>query len=337
MREEDIRPASLFNQYLSLVAADVQRYFADKSTFVDTPCPACTSSDCAAAFVKEACQYSECNACGTLFLSPRPRPEQLDAYYQQGEAVRFWSTDFFRHTAEARRERMFRPRAALVADIVARSDLEVGRHAFADVGSGYGVFLEEVSNLSIFETVVGIEPAPPLAQVCRDKGFAVLPETVETVAEDSQFRFDFVSAFEVLEHVFAPDDFLSAILHILRPGGILLLTTLTVSGFDIQVLWDESKSVHPPMHINLLSLDGMSKLFSRCGFETVEICTPGELDLDIVANTLAERPDLDVPRFVRSLVQAGAEARANFQAFLKQNLLSSHIRVVARRPLSDRA
>jgi hypothetical protein len=141
----------------------------------------------------------------------------------------------------------------------------------------------------------------------------------------------FATAFEVLEHLFDPSAFLKAVKRSLVPDGVLLLTTLTVTGFDIQVLWEYSKSVYPPHHINLLSVNGTRQLMERNGFEVMEITTPGELDVDIVRNMLRESPELKIPRFVRRIIDAPEDVRSDFQSFLKRNGLSSHMRVIAKR------
>jgi hypothetical protein len=110
-----------------------------------------------------------------------------------------------------------------------------------------------------------------------------------------------------------------------------MFTTLTVSGFDIQVLWENSKSVYPPHHINLLSIEGFRRLVERSGLELISLQTPGELDVDIVRNTQHENPEIEVSRFGRSIINSPEEVRANFQDFLKQNKLSSHAQIIVRR------
>ncbi len=109
------------------------------------------------------------------------------------------------------------------------------------------------------------------------------------------------------------------------------MTTLTVTGFDIQVLWEHSKSVNPPQHINLLSVNGIEHLVARSGFQVIDVSTPGQLDLDIVRNITNENPDIELPRFVRHLVhESTPETQQAFQKLLQEQNLSSHIRVVAR-------
>jgi hypothetical protein len=174
-----------------------------------------------------------------------------------------------------------------------------------------------------------VEPAANLAAVCRQRGFRIIEVPVEAIPVGG-VRADVVTVFETLEHVADPCEFLTAIRRILSTGGVMLLTTLTVSGFDIQVLWEHSKSICPPQHINFLSLEGLQRLVTRAGLDLVELATPGRLDVDIVANALAEDPNLPVPRVVRSLLERGPAAREEFQAFLQRHHLSSHVRVVAR-------
>jgi 2-polyprenyl-3-methyl-5-hydroxy-6-metoxy-1,4-benzoquinol methylase len=329
MKESEIRPLDLFNRYLELCKQDIGRFFKDRSNFVKMACPACSSTEEEPGLEKFGFTYVLCGECGTLYVSPRPSADSLDAYYREAESVRFWSTHFYKETAETRREKMFRPRAQLVSELVARYALPEGA-TFVDVGSGYGIFLEEVQRLGWFQTVMGIEPNPEMAEICRQRGFPIIQKQAEAV-QVGEVQTDFVTAFEVLEHVFEPLDFLIAMRRMLKPGGILLFTTLTVSGFDLQVLWEHSKSIYPPHHINLISVEGIQRLVERAELQPLELSTPGRLDVDIVANMVKENPTLPLPRFVSYLLHARDEAtHQDFQRFLSQNRLSSHIRVIAK-------
>ena len=326
MKEAEIRPQELFNRYLELSRQDVNRFFGAGSARVDTPCPACASPLQDSSFVKQGFRYVLCGDCGSLYASPRPPEELLSDFYIGAESVRFWSTHFYKETADARRVKMFRPRAALAREVATTHG--AGRDRLVDVGSGYGIFLDEVRKLDCFDSLVGIEPNPDLAKVCRELGFQVIEKRVETIA-DGDCEADLATSFEVLEHVYDPLAFLVAMRNLLTPGGLMILTTLTVTGFDIQVLWERSKSVNPPHHINLLSLEGLRVLVERAGLRMVDLSTPGQLDVDIVANILAEDPGISVPRFVSRILAGGDGARAAFQQFLSQHRLSSHVRVVA--------
>jgi SAM-dependent methyltransferase len=333
VKEADIRPADLFNRYLELSRADVERFFPDHSNFVIVQCPACGDGRSSPGLVKLGFTYVSCLACGSLYANPRPSAAALDDFYRNAESVRFWSTNFFKETAEARRERMFRPRAELVSRLTREHGR--GNSLFVDVGAGYGILLEEVRRQAIFDEVIGIEPSPHLAADCRARGFRVVEKPIESVSAE-ECQASFATTFEVLEHVFSPRDFLAAIAAVLEPGGLALWTTLTVSGFDIQVLWENSKSVYPPHHLNLISVRGMRELIARSGFNCIDISTPGRLDVDIVCNAAKEQPALELPRFVSYLIgEAGDETRIEFQRFLSSNLLSSHIQVVAAKSASN--
>ncbi|MBI4061603.1 MAG: methyltransferase domain-containing protein [Elusimicrobia bacterium] len=327
MKEAEIRPRELFDRYLLLSSQDAQALLSARAGFIDVPCPACASPDAIPAFKKQGFNYVLCRACASLYVSPRPTPEQLLSFYRDGEAVKFWSSEFFRQTAEARREKMFRPRAQLISKLAGRASSGAPQ-TLVDIGAGYGLFLEEMKKLDVFHTLVGLEPGPDMADICRARGFRIIQKVAENAAVDD-CSADFATAFEVLEHVFDPLLFLSGARRLLRPGGQLIFTTLAASGFDIQVLWDRSKSVYPPHHLNLLSAVGIEMLVARAGFSLLELSTPGELDVDIVANMADQDKNLPLPRFVSQILACDEDGRRQFQSFLTHNRLSSHIRVVA--------
>lgn len=328
LKEAEIRPQELFNKYLTLAARDAEVFFSNHDGFLKVACPACGEKKQEPAFNKLGFSYVLCADCGSLYVSPRPPQERFDSFYRDGESVKFWATDFFKHTEAARREKMFRPRALILKELLAKRPDSGG--SFIDIGAGYGIFLEEVAALGKFKRVSGIEPGPALAEVCRGKGFEIVMKPVEAV-KPAECQADWMTAFEVLEHVFSPVEFLTAAGNLLKPGGSLLLTTLTVSGFDIQTLWEKSKSVFPPHHINLMSTRGLRRLVERAGLLVEDLSTPGELDVDIVANALAEDESLPLSRFVSTLVKSGEATRHDFQEFLKRHALSSHVRVIARK------
>ena len=327
MKEFEIRPKEIFDEYIRISRNDIEHFFSDRDSFVEIDCPGCGGSKTEFSFLKYDFPYRVCEDCQTLFVSPRPREKTINTFYRDSASSRFWAESFFPKTAEARREKIFRPRALLIKDLLSRYQIPSPR-LLADVGAGFGIFLEEIEKLGVFEDIIGIEPSMDLAKCCKEKGFRVIEKPIEEV-DASELQASVVCSFEVIEHLFDPEKFIRSMHRILKPGGILIFTTLTISGLDLQVLWEHSKSISPPHHINFMSTEGLERLTKRCGFEHVEITTPGKLDVDIIRNTMDEMEDLSVPRFINYIIKhRGQETSDMLQQFLQHNNLSSHARVI---------
>lgn len=330
MKEFEIRPQVLFDEFLSVAKQDIAVFFSDHDRFEKVACPACASTSAEIAFVKHNFTYCTCQSCGSLYASPRPSAEMINRYYRESASSKFWAQRFFPETAEARRAQIFKPRAESIHHLIAQFGVPSPR-VLTEVGAGYGIFLEEMRKVGGVDEIVAIEPSHDLARCCRERGFRVIEKPIEEVGS-GEVQAAVVTSFEVLEHLYCPADFLGHIRDVMMVGGLLIFTTLTISGWDLQVLWDQSKSISPPHHINLLSIEGLQELVQRVGFRVEEMTTPGKLDVDIVRNMLIENPSLPVPRFAKYLLQRrNPSTWQAFQEFLQQNRLSSHVRVVARK------
>jgi SAM-dependent methyltransferase len=330
MKEEEIRPESLFNEYLALAEKDIRTFFLS-SPFRYVPCPACGSTESSFRFRKMGFDYEECSRCGTLYVNPRPPLEAFQRYYSDSPSVNFWATHFYRETEEARRIKLVRPKAALVVAKIERySGKPEAGSVILDIGSGYGVLCEELARiLPPGCTLAGIEPSLALGKVCREKGIAIIQKQMEDVDPADLPRGTIVAAisFELLEHLHDPSTFLDACHRALPAKALLILTTLSWAGFDLQVLRERSRSIHPPHHINFLTPDSIRILLGRHGFDCCEVTTPGKLDIDITVKQIADVSD----PFIRRLLSSDAATREAFQEVLARTCLSSHMMVVARR------
>ncbi len=328
MREDDIRPRALLDEFFTLLAGDARAVAARREEFVDVDCVFCGGRESRAEFEKDGFPFRSCLNCGSLYASPRPSAELLLEFARTAKATRFWSSHFYPVTAAARTEKIFRPRAKAIAELVDGDKPE--QSVLADVGAGYGLFLEEARKLDVFARLIAIEPDAMLAQLCEGRGLPVIPDWVEDI-EDGRVDADIVTAFEVLEHVFDPLAFLRACARIARKGGRVVLTTLSAGGFDIAELWDRSRSISPPQHLNFPTVRGLELLAERAGFSIESVTTPGQLDVDIVRNVLLAEPHAPLSRVARLVALAPEPARVDFQQFLQRHRLSSHIRLIARR------
>lgn len=331
MKEADIRPRDLLEEYLRLSAADIGLFFAREESLVARSCPGCGTAAPAPEFEKNGFPLARCPSCRSLFASRVPAPEKLAAFYRDSPSQKFWAEVFFPAVAEARRMNIFRPRVAGARDLVVRYG--AAPKCVVDVGAGAGMFLEECRTAGFGEDWRAVEPNEISAAVCRKKGFATLVGFGADAAATWTGVADCVTSFEVLEHLADPEGFLRDLAAIVRPGGILLVSGLCGTGFDILSLGKLSNAVFPPHHLSFLSRDGARALLARCGLEELAFLTPGRLDVDIVRNTCADHPDIITDPFLRHLLFSSDEAqRARFQDFLTEAGLSSHMWIVARRP-----
>lgn len=329
MKEHEIRPEALLNRYLELSAQDADRCFADAPRS-PLPCVACGGTQCTHQFNKHGFGYVRCADCGSLFQSPRPPLESFEAFYRQSASSVYWAEVFFPAVAEIRREKIFRPRAERLAALCVQRGVTIEN--LIDVGAGFGIFLDEWRRRAPQTKALAVEPSASLAQECRSKGIEVIEDIVENVAGHDQSA-DLVTCFEVLEHVHDPLDFVRVLARLARPGGHVFLSTLGIDGFDLQTLWEQSSQISPPHHINFLSVRGFERLFRRAGLVDVSVSTPGQLDVDIVRNAVKRAPALlEGQRFLQSLL-ADDEKAAEFQCFLTEQRMSSHVWVIGRKPV----
>ena len=323
MKEADIRPAHIFDEYLEIARRDIEKYFSEPGE--KCHCPAC-GAEGIDAFTKHGFTYQECPDCQTLFVSPRPSSQAFSRYYEESESSRYWATKFYKETAEARREKLWKPKARMIHEIVEKYDLEDAE--IIDIGGGYGIFAEEYKKLT-GSMVTIIEPGLALADICRQKGLIVINKFLEDLGSDdvSTGQKVFVS-FELFEHLHDPARFLQQLYKLMSQGDLFIFTTLSGMGIDIRALWEDSKSVSPPHHLNFLNPKSTGILLERTGFNLLQATTPGKLDIDILVNNRDKIKD----RFWQAFVmQADDIQKENMQEFISSNGWSSHMLIVSQK------
>lgn len=317
MKENDIRPHALTQGQVAAFEKDLNWLATQFNNYVYSNCPACQSDKPTYAFEKYKHTHMICTKCETMYINPRPTPEILAEYYEKSEQYKYWNKYIFPQSKEARRKKIFIPRARKIAQL---SKKYKAQGTLLEVGAGFGTFCEEIKRLNVFKRVIAIEPSHDLAKTCRGKGIEVIEKPVEQVTITN---IDTVVSFEVIEHLFSPRDFLLKCKKILSPNGLLVITCPNGKGFDISVLQNLSDNVGMD-HINYFNLHSLSLLVKDCGFEVLEVSTPGKLDVELVQNKVKNGEYTPIP-FIRSLLDKGDK----FQQFLAGNNLSSHMWLVA--------
>lgn len=327
MKEEEIRPAALFEEYLRLAGLDARELF-DENQRVDVSCPACSEVG-ASWFEKDSFSYKRCGNCFSVFVSPRPSDEQIRGYYTTSRSAKFWATDFYVQTAESRREKIWPDKVRKVLEICSRFERPTA--TVVDIGGGYGIFAELIRDEGSHNILV-VEPSSELAAHCRNKGLPVLPKFMEDVeSSDLPEGSRVFTSFELLEHLQNPQLFLRQVSELMSEHDLLVMTSLSSLGIDILSLGSRSKSISPPHHINFFNPISIPILLETVGLEALEVSTPGRLDVSILENSLDDVDSL----FLRTFLQlAGADAKAGLQRFLAEGGWSSHVLFVARKRCS---
>jgi hypothetical protein len=324
LHESEIRPPSIMSEFKRLSLIEAQRRFGDPALLEEVPCPACASDGREVVFVREGFRYCRCSECRSVFVSPRPSREALADYFRDSEATRYRGAYLMGDTANARRFHLLSAHADWLGQITDEMGNPAARH-YLDRGTSLPQLFDEVRTLGLFDRFSSLGPLPAVDRGCVERGAEVLTDPPAGVGA--------ITAFEQLEHQYSPRDYLAECRDMLAPGGLLFFTTRTISGFDLIVLWDKTPYIFVPEHLNLLSIDGITELLARSGFDLVELSTPGQLDLELARHAAEQDPSIQLPPFVRYLLaHRGREAHEDFQAFLQKHRLSSHLRVAAVKP-----
>ena len=139
-----------------------------------------------------------------------------------------------------------------------------------EVGCGYGFGLDYALRTRAWRAV-GIDPAP-LATLGRDA--LQLPIESRYLREDDEARgtMNVVAGAEVIEHLPSPLAFVRTLRAMLRPGGVLVLTT--PNGDDVR---PETPSgvliplLSPGLHLTIQSATSLEFVLREAGFAEVQV------------------------------------------------------------------
>lgn len=327
VKEEEIRPEQLMKENAELHKEDVKKLLVYRNEFVNVSCSACNSDDYKPFFEKKGFTFVNCRKCDMCYVNPRPTFEMLTEFYTTSKSISHWEK-IFSASENTRREKIFKPRVAKVLEICKKNGIQ--NSVIVDVGAGFGTFCEEIKKQNFFEKIIAVEPSHDLAEVCRQKGLDVVEKLIEDAELD---KVDVITSFELIEHLFEPSGYLLSCRKTLSENGLLILTTPNAKGFDLITLGKIADNFGGPNHINYFHPHSIELLLKRCGFELIEISTPGKLDAEIVRKkVLSGEFNISEQLFLRHILLDNWESLGKiFQDFLSENKLSSHMWVVAKK------
>jgi hypothetical protein len=319
-KEFEIRPQSEFKHYVAMIEKDVLQIFnSDAGTYFFF-CPACKSEESTVKFSRKNFIYRQCSRCESIYLSPRPTREMLHEFFQRSEGIKYWNSKLVQETT-SRIQHVFNPRIRWVLQTADMNDIPSGD--FCDFYSKYIPFLEGIVAGQKFKVKKSYKPFEELNPFLRDNGI----ESIQGELKNESCGV--ITAFEVFDRFYNPRSALDLITKALKTNGLLFITSTSASGIDLQLLNEKFRGIVPPVHLNIFSVEGIIALLQEYNYEILELSTPGSLDLHILEDNINE---IHAPKFLKDIVlRRNDQIKEAFQEFLQRAMLSSHMRVVAKK------
>lgn len=195
-----------------------------------------------------------CSSCG-LWFWPDRSPADYEAVYLTAEYEEDQVTALKRRTGA--KEFLAHPTYAPFFAHVPRKD----GATLLDVGCGVGRFL--VAARSVGWKTRGVDVSRRAVEIGRDtEGLDLSCETLEELKLAGE-RFDAVSAFEVLEHVQQPIDFVQSAMSLLADGGWFFCTVPNRE--SPTVLSTARPDWLPPVHLQFFTEASLRQVLGRSG------------------------------------------------------------------------
>jgi len=225
----------------------------------------------------------ECKVCGLAYLNPRPTGERIAQLYtaeyyanvlpievggKNSAAASIGYTSYLDSAETALRARIMQNRLDWVTHLCG-----VASPRILEIGCATGEFASAAQSHGAKITAIDIsEDAIEMARK-RYAGVDFRATSVEQLAKSGE-RFHAVVAFEVIEHVLSPHEFLQACTELLLPGGLLIYSTPNYR--TARILKENWLGYHTSFaHLYFFSDETLARLGQAAGLDVVEWKTTG--------------------------------------------------------------
>jgi 2-polyprenyl-3-methyl-5-hydroxy-6-metoxy-1,4-benzoquinol methylase len=219
-------------------------------------CPACNEPSIRPFASIRHISYDRCDGCGFVFANPAPPAAVVSNFY---------NSDFYNNyrTLEETTigDNPYFSMSAYTDPVRLAGWLKCDKSAsILDFGCGPGSFVALLRDKFCFENVEGLELNKKSAGIALRHYALKLALDVNDLMHQ---QYDVIILFEVIEHITKPDEVLSLCSRLLRPGGLLFITTPSVR--SIPARYFPSHCVHytGPSHVSLFTETALTRLLAR--------------------------------------------------------------------------
>jgi 2-polyprenyl-3-methyl-5-hydroxy-6-metoxy-1,4-benzoquinol methylase len=191
-----------------------------------------------------------CKKCFLGFRSPTLNKQELDALYMRGGEMTWADPNFYRKDWSIAEEMIFEL-------------LGVGK-SILDIGCFDGGFLEKFKGL--YKTY-GIEIHENAIERAALRGINIIGKDFS----DIKGKFDFITSFDVIEHVQKPAEFLGSCAKALNPGGYILISSGNLDSITFNLLKGRYWYSAIPEHLSFISARWILSVESLSDFKVVTI------------------------------------------------------------------
>lgn len=284
-------------------------------------CRACDSSRVAlrgrkrGEFLQREFDFFQCADCGFMFVEPFSGFAIYDDAYYRGHGPDPY-VDYETEYHDWRRS----DRGLEFADLfqIAEEKFQpediagAGKGAirWLDFGCGAGAFLKylrERGSLRGRPIELAGHDVGSYADLLKTKdGFRILD--LDELRAEPDARYDVITMIEVIEHLPAPVEPLSLVARLLKPGGLLLLTTGNLDSPIARRQGIHYRYCAPEIHVSLFNPRCLSRLYQRVGLEPYRVRYDGAVKFKVVKSLRHRRMlralaggALSLPPFVRAV------------------------------------
>ena len=118
----------------------------------------------------------------------------------------------------------------------------------------------------------GIESAAEPVRIAHERhGVNILAERLETIGDEWSGCFDAVTMFDVIEHLLSPAEALASVARLLRPGGLLILSSGDFDAWTWRWMGGGHWYLQTPLHLAVVSGPFLRHAAGKSGLTLVDL------------------------------------------------------------------
>lgn len=229
-------------------------------------CNLCGSSAREHLFTKKGYDLVRCSDCGLAYIANPPNAAEIKALYSA-------TTAYHRELLDSGSDEYQRQRASAHQHLQMLRSFrkKLAGELLLDIGCSSGIFLGEARAMGM--VCMGTEICPETAAFARRHYSLPIHAGDWRDAGFADASFDVITLFDVIEHLPDPLNELVELRRLLKPRGLLLISTPDIDGlfprasYPFAKLLDYWPHPEPPHHLFQFSQATLSAMVEKAGYE----------------------------------------------------------------------